>query len=241
MANGMNQARIPILPGHAAHAALHLGNDYYVHQRASRFRRRRARPPARCSATTRSPAVPLPLHAAGHAHGDQHPGRAARRGSVDWLWKEWANVLRVRNDGVPIVGFTWYSLTDQMDWDTRCAKPTAASSRRPLRPRPQPASRRPRLQAADRGLRDVPADAERLPAGPRHSPSEYRDLRAHVGNRAKGHGDSERRNSPTPQREVAGRESCHSRRIALGRSVHNPGMFSKRGGHSLLARCTRRR
>jgi hypothetical protein len=38
--------------------------------------------------------------------------------AVDWLWKEWANVLRVRNDGVPIVGFTWFSLTDQTDWDT---------------------------------------------------------------------------------------------------------------------------
>jgi beta-glucosidase/6-phospho-beta-glucosidase/beta-galactosidase len=38
--------------------------------------------------------------------------------AVNWLWKEWANVLRVRNDGVPTVGFTWYSLTDQMDWDT---------------------------------------------------------------------------------------------------------------------------
>ncbi|WP_151088287.1 family 1 glycosylhydrolase [Hymenobacter baengnokdamensis] len=38
--------------------------------------------------------------------------------AVFWLWKEWANVLRVRNDGVPIVGFTWYSLTDQVDWDT---------------------------------------------------------------------------------------------------------------------------
>lgn len=37
--------------------------------------------------------------------------------AVYWLWKEWANVLRVRNDGVPIVGFTWYSLTDQIDWD----------------------------------------------------------------------------------------------------------------------------
>jgi beta-glucosidase len=36
---------------------------------------------------------------------------------VDWLWKQWANVLRVRNDGVPIIGFTWYSLTDQTDWD----------------------------------------------------------------------------------------------------------------------------
>jgi beta-glucosidase/6-phospho-beta-glucosidase/beta-galactosidase len=38
--------------------------------------------------------------------------------AVQWLWKQWANVLRLRNDGVPIVGFTWYSLTDQIDWDT---------------------------------------------------------------------------------------------------------------------------
>lgn len=37
--------------------------------------------------------------------------------AVYWLWKEWANVLRLRNDGIPIVGFTWYSLTDQVDWD----------------------------------------------------------------------------------------------------------------------------
>jgi beta-glucosidase len=39
-------------------------------------------------------------------------------GAVDWLWKQWASVLHVRNVGVPIVGFTWYSLTDQIDWDT---------------------------------------------------------------------------------------------------------------------------
>jgi hypothetical protein len=38
--------------------------------------------------------------------------------AVNWLWKQWANVLRVRNTGTPILGFTWYSLTDQMDWDT---------------------------------------------------------------------------------------------------------------------------
>jgi beta-glucosidase len=38
--------------------------------------------------------------------------------AVNWLWKEWANVLRVRNDGVPVLGFTWYSLTDQVDWDS---------------------------------------------------------------------------------------------------------------------------
>jgi beta-glucosidase len=39
-------------------------------------------------------------------------------GAAQWLWKEWNCMLRLRQDGVPIVGFTWYSLTDQMDWDT---------------------------------------------------------------------------------------------------------------------------
>ena len=35
-----------------------------------------------------------------------------------WLRKEWANLFRLRQDGVPIIGFTWYSLTDQVDWDS---------------------------------------------------------------------------------------------------------------------------
>ena len=38
--------------------------------------------------------------------------------TVHWLWKEWANVHRLIQDGVPIIGFTWYSLTHQVDWDT---------------------------------------------------------------------------------------------------------------------------
>ena len=38
--------------------------------------------------------------------------------AVSWLWKQWANLLRLRNDGIPMIGFTWYSLTDQVDWDT---------------------------------------------------------------------------------------------------------------------------
>jgi len=38
--------------------------------------------------------------------------------SVDWLWKQWACLLKLRNEGVPMVGFTWYSLTDQVDWDS---------------------------------------------------------------------------------------------------------------------------
>ena len=39
-----------------------------------------------------------------------------------WLWKQWVNVLRMRSDGVPVLGFTWYSLTDQVDWDTGLAE-----------------------------------------------------------------------------------------------------------------------
>jgi len=35
-----------------------------------------------------------------------------------WLWKEWAQMIRLKEDGIPIVGFTWYSLIDQVDWDT---------------------------------------------------------------------------------------------------------------------------
>jgi hypothetical protein len=37
---------------------------------------------------------------------------------VQWLWKEWASVLGSATVGIPTVGFTWYSLTDQVDWDT---------------------------------------------------------------------------------------------------------------------------
>lgn len=36
-----------------------------------------------------------------------------------WLWKQWINVMRMRRDGVPVFGFTWYSLIDQIDWDSQ--------------------------------------------------------------------------------------------------------------------------
>jgi beta-glucosidase/6-phospho-beta-glucosidase/beta-galactosidase len=37
--------------------------------------------------------------------------------ATEWLVRQWANVLRLRHEGYPIIGFTWYSLTDQVDWD----------------------------------------------------------------------------------------------------------------------------
>jgi hypothetical protein len=38
--------------------------------------------------------------------------------AVSWLRKQWTNAVELKQEGVPIVGFTWYSLTDQVDWDT---------------------------------------------------------------------------------------------------------------------------
>ncbi|WP_287129800.1 family 1 glycosylhydrolase [Candidatus Cyanaurora vandensis] len=40
----------------------------------------------------------------------------------DWLWKQWINILRIRHDGIPVLGFTWYSLIDQVDWDSALAQ-----------------------------------------------------------------------------------------------------------------------
>ena len=42
----------------------------------------------------------------------------AGKNAEEWLWKEWMNLLRLREDGVPIVGFTWFGLVDMKDWDT---------------------------------------------------------------------------------------------------------------------------
>lgn len=36
----------------------------------------------------------------------------------EWLLKQWANVHRLKHDGIPVVGFTWYSLLHQLDWDS---------------------------------------------------------------------------------------------------------------------------
>ena len=41
--------------------------------------------------------------------------RVSRLG-VSWLEQQWGDVLALHARGIPIHGFTWYSLTDQIDW-----------------------------------------------------------------------------------------------------------------------------
>jgi len=35
----------------------------------------------------------------------------------DWLWKTWHNLALLRSEGVPVIGYTWFSLQNQVDWD----------------------------------------------------------------------------------------------------------------------------
>lgn len=40
-----------------------------------------------------------------------------------WLWKEFFNVRHARETGIPVIGFTWYSLLDQTDWNSAFSNP----------------------------------------------------------------------------------------------------------------------
>jgi beta-glucosidase/6-phospho-beta-glucosidase/beta-galactosidase len=42
---------------------------------------------------------------------------AGRGESCSWLKQTWSQAHHLRRQGVPMIGFTWYSLTDQVDWD----------------------------------------------------------------------------------------------------------------------------
>jgi len=40
-----------------------------------------------------------------------------------WLWRQWHNIQLIRKERIPVVGFTWYSLLDQVDWDIALTAP----------------------------------------------------------------------------------------------------------------------
>src|SRR4051794_14781966 len=52
-----------------------------------------------------------------HTETNRADGEGGPDEARDWFQKQWANVLRLRQDGVPVVGFTWYGLVDLVGWD----------------------------------------------------------------------------------------------------------------------------
>ncbi len=119
MDNGMTRDEYHFFQGHRLKHHCILGNDYYwtnEHRVSADGMTRASGEIFGYSEITRQyharyhlPVMHTETNIVEGPNGDE---------AVNWLWKQWANVLRVRNDGVPTVGFTWYSLTDQVDWDT---------------------------------------------------------------------------------------------------------------------------
>jgi beta-glucosidase/6-phospho-beta-glucosidase/beta-galactosidase len=90
-----------------------LGLDYYPtceHRVASTGRRTRARQPRglRSLAFEYYERYRIPLF---HCETNRTP-----RFAEGWLASQWDDMLALRSAGVPVHGFTWYSLTDQIDW-----------------------------------------------------------------------------------------------------------------------------
>jgi beta-glucosidase len=119
MDNGMTREEYRFFLNHGLKHHCIMGNDYYVtneHRVAADGSTQPAGEVFGYAEITRQyyqryrlPVMHTETNLAQGSHGDE---------AVYWLWKEWGNVLQVRNDGMPVVGFTWYSLTDQVDWDT---------------------------------------------------------------------------------------------------------------------------
>ncbi|MFN0193266.1 MAG: family 1 glycosylhydrolase [Aestuariivirga sp.] len=119
MDNGMTRAEYHFFLNNSLKRHCILGNDYYItneHRVSADGQTRASGEIFGYSELTRQyyDRYRLPVM---HTETNLLEGPTGEE-AVQWLWKQFANVLRVRNSGVPIVGFTWYSLTDQVDWDT---------------------------------------------------------------------------------------------------------------------------
>jgi beta-glucosidase/6-phospho-beta-glucosidase/beta-galactosidase len=117
--NGMTREEYRFFLKHRLKRWCVMGNDYYVtneHLVSADGRTREAGEVFGYATITRQyyDRYRLPVM---HTETNLKEGPTGNEASY-WLWKQWANVLRVRNDGVPMLGFTWYSLVDQVDWDS---------------------------------------------------------------------------------------------------------------------------
>jgi hypothetical protein len=119
MDNGMTRAEYHFFLEHNLKPHCIMGNDYYVTNEHLVLENGHTQPAGEVFGYDgltwqyydryRLPVMHTETNFAQGPKGDE---------AVYWLWKEWANVLHLRTSGMPIVGFTWYSLTDQIDWDT---------------------------------------------------------------------------------------------------------------------------
>jgi beta-glucosidase/6-phospho-beta-glucosidase/beta-galactosidase len=114
--NGLTRDELRWFMGHGLDGRIVMGNDFYVNNE---------------QVVTPGGAIKPAGEVFGWMQIARHYYRRYRRpvmhtetnfpdaaAAPRWLWKEFFNVYHLRQEGVPVLGFTWYSLLDQVDWDS---------------------------------------------------------------------------------------------------------------------------
>ncbi|HET7028069.1 MAG TPA: hypothetical protein VFI28_10310 [Candidatus Limnocylindrales bacterium] len=117
--NGLTDAALAWFLDHGSDAGAIVGHDYYAGNEHVLFApgRSHVREPLEGYASVARDyhaRLGLPFFL---AETNRESGHA-----VEWLGAVWNDVLALRAEGLPIRGVCWYSLTDQVDWDTALAE-----------------------------------------------------------------------------------------------------------------------
>ena len=117
---GMDDARLGWLVERGSSQGVVIGHDYYPGNEHVVFAPGRSR--------TREPLAGYASVAAEYHERLGMPFMLAETNmdgdpALDWLAVCWNDVLALREAGLPVRGICWYSLTDQVDWDTALAEP----------------------------------------------------------------------------------------------------------------------
>lgn len=113
--NGMSERRLSWFADHGSEAGAVVGHDYYAGNEHVLFAPGHSR--------TREPLEGYASLAAEYHRRLGLPFFLAETNieadrASDWLAFVWNDALSLRDAGLPIRGVCWYSLTDQVDWDT---------------------------------------------------------------------------------------------------------------------------
>ena len=117
--NGLSRADYDWFMAHGRAAARHcvLGMDYYGDNERTLQRDGVAKPEGAM--------LGWDTIALDYYHRYRRPMMLTETNAVDrgggearhWLLRTWHQAQHLRHRGVPVLGYTWYSLTDQIDWD----------------------------------------------------------------------------------------------------------------------------
>ncbi len=113
--HGADRAELRWFRDHGSDENWIVGNDYYATSELM----------VGADGQLRSSGVRLGYYELAHQYHDRlrrpvmhTETNAAGSGRSRWLESQWTDIVRLRREGFPIRGFTWYGLVNHVDWDS---------------------------------------------------------------------------------------------------------------------------